>query len=171
MILTGTEPTDAMMSAFLKQGVRLEDYLFKSQVDAIDRLVAALDRAWQEALGGYHILEWDAASVAHPIRVSTTGPHVLSVDQWSIVVTGPQDVILRALAARPNTFVARSRLIELLYPDPDTEPDRPDKALDQHVKRLRAAITNQTSEAIDGSSVICGGRGIYWLRGRVVGHA
>ena len=113
-----------------------------------------------------------------------------SVAKYPIKARGLGAVVLEVLSSRPNTFVGREELLETLFQDSDSsqdtqvlgqagksagtskraadDEDRDDeKALNQHVKRLRSDITEATQGAIDGKEIICGGRGIYWLRGIV----
>lgn len=168
VLLTGTSPKDRAMLPLLKTGLRSDDFLFKHDPEPIRGLLASVDRLWRETLTNCQILDWDPSNIAHSIAIDSATSRLLSVAGHPINVSGLGATLLHTLSSRPNSFVGRSELIETLFPDPDRNvPEDPEKALDQHVKRLRKSISEQTNGSVDGNDVICGGRGVYWLRGIV----
>jgi DNA-binding response OmpR family regulator len=168
VLLTGTNVTDGAMLPLLKAGLRYDDYLSKHDPEPIRRLLASVERLWRETLARCRILDWDPTSVAHPITIDRSTGVVAKIAGYPIKAAGLGHTLLSLLSSRPNTFVGRSELIDTLFPDPDQNlPDDPEKALDQHIKRVRKTIGDQTEGTVNGSDVVCGGRGIYWLRGIV----
>lgn len=169
-ILTAVPWRDAAMLEILREGVRIDDYLSKGASNPFDRLAGSLARMWQEAVHQTRIMDWDSLTPLHPIAIDLDTGTLTSVAGHRISPTGKGRDILKFLSSTPNVFVSRSELIDLLYDDAkdsDDGPADPDKALNQHLKRLRKTITDATGGAIRGEEVICGERGIYWLRGMV----
>ncbi len=169
-ILTAVPWRDDVMLEILRQEVRIDDYLSKHSDQPILRLAGALARLWQESLTNSRILDWDPLTPLYPIEIDRVGGLLSSVSGYPIKPTGKGRDILKVLSETPNIFVSRLELLDAIYGDLDgldDGPDDPDKALNQHIKRLRKTITDATSATVQGDHVICGDRGIYWLRGIV----
>jgi DNA-binding response OmpR family regulator len=169
-ILTGIAWRDRVMLELLRQGVRIDDYISKDGEQPIARLASSLARLWQETIVESRILDWDPAIPLHPISISQKGRVLSKVSGYPIRASGKGVELLQVLSATPNVFVSRSELIESLYSDAqvfDQGPEDIDNALNQHVRRLRKTITEATANTISGDEIICGDRGIYWLRGLV----
>jgi DNA-binding response OmpR family regulator len=169
-ILTAIPWRDSILLEILRQGVRVDDYLSKHAPGAVARLAASLSRLWQEVLTETRILDWDTSTPIHPIVIDPQSNVLISVAGHPVRPTGKGYEILRALSSTPNVFVSRSELLEVVYGDEeasDEGPDDPDKALNSHLSRLRKTLTKATGGTIPGDQVVCGDRGVYWLRGIV----
>jgi len=169
-ILTAIPWRDGVMLRILREGVRIEDYLSKHSDYPIQRLAGSLMRLWQEHLTQTRILDWDPLSPIYPIEIDSDRHILVSVADCLVNPPGKGKEILRVLSATPNIFVSRSELLEAVYGEVDSiegGPDDAEKALNSHIKRLRKIITDATGGVIAGENVICGDRGIYWLRGLV----
>lgn len=167
-ILTAIPWQDSVMLEILRNGVRVSDYLSKHWQEPILRLAGSLARLWQEAITQSRILDWDITTPMHPIEIDPQTGMLASVAGYYIQTAGKsRKIILKLLSETPNIFVSRTELIDAVYPDPDGWPDDIDNALDLHVSRIRRAITTGTQGTIPGHQVICGDRGILWLRGIV----
>ncbi len=169
-ILTSIPWQDQVMLDILRKGVRVDDYVSKNGENPIRRLANSLARLWQESLAKTRILDWDAQLPLHPIKIEDVGPdekRLTEVAGFEFEPAGKGLTILKILSASPNVFVSRAEIIDVLYGDEEEEPDNPDKALNSHIKRLRQTITDATEGSVPGDEVICGDRGIYWLRGLV----
>ena len=166
-ILTAAPWRDDAMLEILRQGVRVDDYLSKHWDAPLTRLANSLARLWQETLMETQILAWDVASPLYPIRIDEEQGTLVDVAGFPVKPAGKGRDILRTLSATPNVYVSRAELLEVVYGEDDDEPDDLDRALNQHLKRLRRTITDATGGTIQGDHIICGERGIYWLRGIV----
>ena len=169
-ILTAIPWRDQVMLEVLRKGVRVDDYLSKHWEDPISRLANSLARLWQETVTRTRILDWNASAPLYPIMIDSVEGILTSVSGCTMTFSGKGKDILKVLSATPNVFVSRSELIEAVYGDDvDNEdwPEDPDKALNQHIKRLRKTITDSTEGVIPGDEIVRGDRGIYWLRGMV----
>lgn len=169
-ILTSVPWRDGVMLKILREGVRIEDYLSKHSDQPIRRLAGSLMRLWQEHLTQTRILDWDPLSPIYPVTIDPQRQILTSVAGCPVNPPGKGKDILEVLSATPNVFVSRSELLDAVYHkvgSDDGGPEDPDNALNSHIKRLRKAITDATGGAIAGEHVICGDRGIYWLRGLV----
>jgi len=169
-ILTAVPWRDREMLQILRRGVRVDDYLPKHGSDPLGRLTNSLARLWQESIEGTRILHWDATLPVHPITIDPESKTLIAVAGHPVRPAGQGVAILRSLSATPNNFVSRSELILAVYGEADEDDDGPEdleRALNQHIKRLRKAITDATGGRVPGDQVVCGDRGIYWLRGVV----
>lgn len=169
-VLTAIPWRDNLMLEVLRRGVRVDDYLSKQGAQPIRGLASSLHRLWQEALTESRILDWDAAAHVHPVRVDPEQGVLTEIAGHPVKFSGLAREILRVLSRTPNTFVSRSELLEVLYGDGAASgegPDDPDGALNSHLRRIRAALTAATGGEVPGDEVICGDRGVYWLRGLV----
>jgi DNA-binding response OmpR family regulator len=166
-ILTGIPWRDQVMLEVLRKGVRIDDYLSKHSDNSIGRLANSLARLWQETLTDSRILDWDPSVPLHPVVIDPEQKVLSSVSGYPVKATGKGVDILKVLSATPNVFVSRSELIEVVYGDEtaDDGPEDVDRALNQHIKRLRKTITDATAGLIPGDEIIYSDRGIYWLRG------
>ncbi len=166
-VLTAIPWQDAVMLEMLREGVRVDDYLSKHSDHPTERLANSLARLWQESVSQTRILNWDSSIPLHPIKINKQSRILESVNGFSVRPSGQSRTILEVLSASPNVFVSRAELIDALYGDVDGGPDDPEEGLKQHIKRLRKAIKEATGNTIPGDEVICGDRGVYWLRGIV----
>lgn len=166
-ILTAIPWQDQIMLEILRKGVRMDDYLSKHSENPIPRLANSLARLWQESLANTQILDWDPLLPLHPIKIDPDTKILTAVANFPVGPRGEGLTILKILSATPNVFVSRADLIDVLYGDDEEGPENPERALNSHIKRLRKSITEATGGAVPGDQIVCGDRGIYWLRGVV----
>jgi DNA-binding response OmpR family regulator len=168
-VLTAIPWRDDVMLEMLRRRVRVDDYLSKHGGNPTRALASSLHRLWQEALTDSRILDWDPDLPVHPVRIDPKSGVLSEVAGHPIKVSGGGREVLRVLSRTPNTFVSRSEILDALYgaSDPEDEPADPDGALNAHLQRVRDAIKKATFGTVRGDEVICGDRGVYWLRGLV----
>jgi DNA-binding response OmpR family regulator len=166
-VLTGSRPSDPTVLSLLRAGIRPEDIVFKDDPEPIERVVLCVERNWRETLSRSRILGWSLVEQKAVLLIDRATATLLAINGYPFKAGGGGDTVLRLLARRPNKIVGRVQIIRELYPQPDAEPEFPDRSLNQHIKRVRNAIREQTDGTVDGNIVLCGGRGIYWLSGFV----
>jgi DNA-binding response OmpR family regulator len=166
-ILTAIPWQDQIMLEVLRKGVRMDDYLSKHSENPISRLANSLARLSQESLANTRILDWDPLLPLHPIRIDPATRTLTAVADFPVAPAGEGMTILKTLSATPNVFVSRAELLDVLYGEDEEGPENPERALNSHIKRLRKSITDATGGNIPGDQIVCGDRGIYWLRGVV----
>lgn len=166
-ILTSVPWRDTVMLEMLRQGVWIDDYLSKQSPEPIARLSASLARLSLESSTKTRILDWDATIPIHAIKIDLFAGILNSVEGFEINATGKGRDILKTLSDTPNVFVSRTELIKVVYNDRTEQDDDTnlDEGLKQHIKRLREVIKEATGGAVPGDEIICGERGVYWLRG------
>jgi DNA-binding response OmpR family regulator len=166
-ILTAIPWQDQIMLEILRKGVRMDDYLSKHSENPISRLANSLARLAQESLANTQILDWDPLLPLHPIKIDPATKTLTAVADFPVAPAGEGMTILKTLSATPNVFVSRAELLDVLYGEDEDGPENPERALNSHITRLRKSITDATGGKIPGDQIVCGDRGIYWLRGVV----
>lgn len=174
-LLTGSAWHDRTMMPLLKAGIRLEDYIYKTTPDAINRLRGSLFRLWLEVQRNARIVGWDVSIPSHPIHIDPQEKVLTTVAGRPVRAPGDCQTVLKVLSETPNLWVSRTELIEAVYgADDDGGPTinrkkrggkakNAESALNNLIDRLRQAIEKQTG--IPREEIICGDRGAYMLRG------
>jgi DNA-binding response OmpR family regulator len=158
----------SMILELFREGVQINDYLSKHGESPISRLIGSLSRLRQESITKSRISDWDTATPIYPIEIDAKTGLLTKVAGHQIKIPrGYCEIISKRLSATPNEYVSRTKLIDAVYPNPDDMPENPDNALNQHISRFRRIITESTPDAVTGEHVICGDRGVLWLRGIV----
>ena len=100
----------------------------------------------------------DCLFYSNPVHtiLTATAPPVLSIGSLSLNVlsrelTGPAGtvrlhrgpyLVLRDLMRRPGIIVSLGQMVETAWPEPDQEPNDPEKAVRMAVRRARDALEN-----------------------------
>jgi len=163
-VLTATAWSDEIDIAMLRGGIRLDDYIRKTEADPIGRLATSLWRLWQEAMTQTRIVDWDPNVTLHSVLVDPASRLVTAIAGRPFDAgSGKESILLRVLTETPNRFVGRWALMQALWTE--NPPENLDQSLNSIVQRLRHAIYDQTT--IPGNEVISSDRGAYMLRGIV----
>ncbi len=139
-----------------------DDYVVKpfglaelmARVDAVGRRTRPLrdQRPSEELHLGSTVFDVVARTLSHTVdgaRVGATDPPGSGEAQDPIRLTRKESAVLAMIAARPGTVVARSSMLEAIWPD---GPERASRSLDTHIGSLRTKLPPEvTIETVYGT--------------------